>query len=216
MVFSGGDPIADWHRPLLPAEATIIGVDSGVDRAHEVGRKVDIAVGDFDSVTARGLVAAERAGATLIRHPTVKDKTDLELAIDVAIDRSPERILLVSMSGGRSDHAVAGLMLMSDHRFRELDVDLLLDDARVAVVQDRRTLTGLVDDIVSLVPIGGDCLGVTTSGLRYPLDDETLHVAGGRGVSNLMASPVAVVSVGSGTLLAFQPRRRPPDQDAAT
>ncbi len=207
MLFSGGDPIAAWHRTLLPADATIIGVDSGIDRAHEVGVRVDIAVGDFDSVTASGLVAAERAGATLIRHPTVKDRTDLELGIDVAIERRPERIVFAAMSGGRSDHELAAMMLLSDSRFRTIDVDLLLTDARVAVVQERRTLTGNVDDLVSLVPIGGDCIGVTTSGLSYPLEDETLFATSGRGVSNLMVSPVAVVSVRSGTLLAFQPRR---------
>lgn len=206
VLFSGGDPIADWHRPLVPAGATIIGVDSGVDRAQEVGVKIDIAVGDFDSVTASGLVAAERAGATLIRHPAVKDRTDLELAIDVAVAREPDRIVFAAMSGGRSDHELAALMLLGDIRLRSVDVDLLLEDARVAVVQTRRTLTGNVDDVVSLVPIGGDCSGVTTSGLGYPLDDETLFATSSRGVSNVMVSPVAVVSVRSGTLLAFQPR----------
>ena len=208
MLFSGGDPIADWHLELLPVDATIVGVDSGIDRAQEVGVRVDIAVGDFDSVTASGLVAAERAGATLIRHPTVKDRTDLELAIDVAIERRPERIVFVAMSGGRSDHELAAMMLLSDSRFQAMDVDLLLTDARVALVQERRTLTGNVGDIVSLVPIGGDCNGVTTSGLMYPLEDETLFATSGRGVSNLMVSPVAVVSLRSGSLLAFQPRQR--------
>lgn len=206
VVFSGGSPISDWHRTALVEGATVIGVDSGIDRAHEVGVRVDVAVGDFDSVTAKGLVDAERAGAAIIRHPSVKDRTDLELAIDLAIEREPRRIVFMAMSGGRSDHAMAGLMLLCDPRFKPFEVDVFLSDARVAVVQERRTLTGRVDELVSLIPIGGDCFGVTTSGLRYPLDDDVLRASSGRGVSNILVSPVAVVSVRTGTLLAFQPR----------
>lgn len=206
VVFSGGSSLSDWHRGALVDGATVIGVDSGVDRAHEVGAAVDFAVGDFDSVTARGLAEAERSGATVVRHPSVKDRTDLELAIDLAIECRPKRILFLAMSGGRSDHELAGLMLLGDPRLKRFEVDVLLTDARVAVVQDRRTLTGRVDDVVSLIPIGGSCFGVTTSGLRYPLDGDTLHASGGRGVSNVLVAPVAVVSVRTGTLLAFQPR----------
>lgn len=204
--------MAPWHQQVLTAltndatGCTIIGVDSGIDRAHEAGLAVDIAVGDFDSVTALGLVEAERAGARTIRHPTVKDRTDLELAIDLAIDEAPERIVFAAMDGGRPDHALANMLSMSDPRLKPFEVDVLLADANVAVVQDRRTLTGRVGDTVSLIPVGGSCFGVTTNGLEYPLRDETLHPAHGRGVSNVLVAPVAVVEVRTGALLAFQPR----------
>jgi len=211
VIVNGGNPVADWHLGTLAAvnhrgdDCLIIGVDSGIDRAHEAGLTVGIAVGDFDSVTARGLVEAERGGARLIRHPAAKDRTDLELAIDLAIDEDPERIIFVSMDGGRPDHALANLLLMSDPRLKPFDVDVLLSDAPVAVVHQRRTLTGRVGDLVSLIPIGGSCFGVTTSGLEYPLDDETLHPSHGRGVSNVLVAPVAVVDVRTGVLLAYQP-----------
>ncbi len=207
VIVNGGNSVAEWHLPVLAAEdgALIIGVDSGIDRAQDAALTVDIAVGDFDSVTARGLVEAERGGARMIRHPTVKDRTDLELAIDLAIEQQPERMIFVSMDGGRPDHALANLLLMSDPRLKSTDVDVLLVDARVAVVQQRRTLTGRVGDIVSLIPIGGSCFGVTTSGLRYPLADETLHPSHGRGISNVLDAPVAVVDVRTGVLLAYQP-----------
>lgn len=208
VIVNGGGPVADWHRAALVAatgDVTIIGVDSGVDRSLAAGLAVDIAVGDFDSVTARGLVEAERSGARIVRHPADKDRTDLELAIDLAIDEEPERILFVSMDGGRPDHALANLLLMSDPRLKPFEVNVFLAGASVAVVQERRTLTGRVGDLVSLIPIGGSCFGVTTSGLQYPLADETLHPSHGRGVSNVLMAPVAVVEVRTGALLAYQP-----------
>lgn len=211
VVVNGGNAIAESHLAAIAAldptgdDVLVIGVDSGIDRAHEAGVPVDIAVGDFDSVTGRGLLEAERSGARVVRHPTVKDRTDLELAIDLAIEEAPERILFVSMDGGRPDHALANLLLMSDPRLKPFDVDVLLADATVAVVSERRTLTGGVGDLLSLIPIGGSCFGVTTSGLEYPLDDEALHPSHSRGVSNVLAAPVAVVHVRVGVLLAFQP-----------
>ena len=211
VIVNGGSPVADWHLRVLETmtngddPALIIGVDSGIDRAQDVGLTVDIAVGDFDSVTGRGLLEAERNGARMIRHPRAKDRTDLELAIDLAIDEEPERIIFVSMDGGRPDHALANLLLMSDPRLKPFEVDVLLTDASVAVVHQRRTLTGRVGDIVSLIPVGGSCFGVTTSGLEYPLGDETLRPSHGRGVSNVLVAPVAVVHVRTGALLAYQP-----------
>lgn len=211
VIVNGGNPVADWHLAVLESASTkhdpavIIGVDSGIDRAQEAGLTVDIAVGDFDSVTGRGLLEAERNGARMIRHPRAKDRTDLELAIDLAIEQDPQRMIFVSMDGGRPDHALANLLLMSNPRLRPFEVDVLLADTPVAVVQQRRTLTGRVGDIVSLVPIGGSCFGVTTNGLEYPLDDETLHPSHGRGVSNVLLAPVAVVEIRTGALLAFQP-----------
>jgi len=211
VVVNGGSPVADWHLGAITAvknagnDVLVIGVDSGIDRALEVGLAVDIAVGDFDSVTGRSLLEAERSGARIVRHPTIKDRTDLELAIDLAIDTDPERIMFVAMDGGRPDHALANLLLVSDPRLKPFEVDVLLADAPVAVVHQRRTLTGRVGDIVSLIPIGGSCFGVTTSGLEYPLDDEALHPSHSRGVSNVFVAPVAVVDVRTGVLLAFQP-----------
>lgn len=210
VVVNGGGALAEWQRRALAAidRPWVIGVDSGIDRAHEAGLTIDVAVGDFDSVSARGLMEAERAGARSIRHPTVKDRTDIEFAIDVAIEHEPERIVFVAMDGGRSDHALANLLLMSDPRLRPFEVDVLVHDAAVAVVQERRTLTGRVGELVSLIPVGGSCFGVRTSGLEYSLDDETLHPSHGRGLSNVLAAPVAVVEVRTGALLAFQPRNQ--------
>lgn len=211
VIVNGGDPVVDWHLHVLATVgadqggAVVIGVDSGIDRAQEAGLVVDIAVGDFDSVTGRGLVEAERNGARIVRHPTVKDRTDLELAIDLAIEEDPERLVFASMDGGRSDHGLMNLLLMSDPRLKPFEVDVLLASASVAVVQERRTLTGRVGDLVSLIPIGGSCFGVTTSGLEYSLADETVHASQGRGISNVMVAPVAVIEVRTGALLAFQP-----------
>ena len=82
----------------------MIAADGGVDRALALGLHVDVAIGDFDSVTAAGLAAVEAAGARIERHPTAKDATDLELALDAALALAPARIVVIGSGGGRLDH----------------------------------------------------------------------------------------------------------------
>jgi thiamine pyrophosphokinase len=51
----------------------------------------------------------------------------------------------------------------------------------------------------------GPAHGVSTTGLRYPLDDEDLEAASSRGVSNEWVAGVATVRLRTGVLLAVAP-----------
>ena len=81
-----------------------------------------------------------------------------------------------------------------------------LDGNRLAVIRGSRTLTGTPGEIVSLLPVHGPAEGVSTSGLEYPLHDETLHAGTTRGVSNVFAAAEAQITVVDGCLVAVQPR----------
>ncbi len=205
LIFSGGDPLAPHQVGALPAGVTVVAADSGIDRAHQAGFAVNVAVGDFDSVSAAGLSRASSDGADIRRHPVAKDQTDLELAIHAALELDPERIVFVAMSGGRPDHEHGGLALLANQRLAGAQVDAVLAGAKLSVVFNRRALAAEPGDLVSLLAVGGDAQGVTTTGLCYPLTNEELLAASGRGVSNVFEEPEAVVSVRSGVLFAYQP-----------
>jgi thiamine pyrophosphokinase len=57
---------------------------------------------------------------------------------------------------------------------------------------------------VTLLPVGGDALGVTTAGLRYPLAGEPLALGRARGLSNVVEGPRATVALTGGTLLIIE------------
>lgn len=65
-------------------------------------------------------------------------------------------------------------------------------------------LGGAVGDLVSLLPVGGDAAGVSTNGLRWPLDRETLAIGRSRGLSNVVDAAPASVSLESGVLLVIE------------
>lgn len=210
IVVAGGDPpqrVASRHATAIAADesTTVIAADGGVDRALALGLHVDVAVGDFDSVTSEGLAAAEAGGARIERHPAAKDATDLELALDAALALSPTRVLVVGSPAGRLDHLLASLLLLGSERYAGVELDALLGSAQVHVIRGSRKLTGAVGELVSLLPLHGPAEGVTTAGLAYLLAGETLGAGTSRGVSNVFAEQVARIDVERGVLLAVRP-----------
>jgi thiamine pyrophosphokinase len=208
IVLAGGDPVEPHLRTLLPEDAVVIAADSGVHQAELLGLHVDYVVGDFDSADPDAVERARVAGAVVDRHPVEKDATDLELALDVARDRGVQRITVVGGAGGRLDHLLANVALLASPRFADLEIDARSGDAYLAVVQGgrpARAIVGRPGSLVTLLPMGGDASGITTSGLQYPLDDATLRPGTSRGVSNVLVGAEGSVVLERGTLLSIQP-----------
>jgi thiamine pyrophosphokinase len=200
IVASGPGPAVD-----VPAGATVVAADGGLDRARSLGLEVDVVIGDLDSVSAESLSAAEADGARVVRHPVAKDATDLELALDEAVQLGARRVLVVASDGGRLDHLLASLLLLGSDRYAAVGLDALVGDALVHVIRDERRLSGRAGEIVTLLVVGAPASGVTTSGLEFPLTGETLLPGSTRGVSNVFAAPEARISVGAGVVLAIRP-----------
>lgn len=205
VVVAGGDPPASHAADDLPDDAFVIAADSGLDFALALGLKVDLVVGDLDSASEFALASARHAGVKIERHPVAKDQTDLELALDHAVDLSPSRVVVLGGAGGRFDHVVAGVLQLAHERYAHVAMEGRYGAAALSVVRGEKVLHGKVDDLVTLLPLRGPARGVTTAGLRYPLDDEDLEPGTSRGVSNEFEHLVASVTVREGVLVAIQP-----------
>ena len=199
--------VASGEGPGLtvPSARHVVAADGGLLRARELGLDVDVVVGDLDSVTPEALAAAEAAGARVVRYPRAKDATDLELALDEALELGARRTLLVASAQGRLDHLLASLLLLGSERYARLELDALVGDALVHVVRGERMLAGVPGELLTLLPLGGPATGVTTEGLEYPLAGETLGPGTTRGVSNVFTSTGARVTLTDGVLLAVRP-----------
>lgn len=210
VVLLGGAPVEpDGTR--WPDGALVVAADSGVEQAARLGLRVDVAVGDFDSVDPAALAEAEAAGAEVERHPTAKDLTDAALALDAAVARGARRLLVVGGEGGRLDHLLANVLLLASDAYADVEVTALgTGGARLHVVRSRRRVEGEPGELVSLLPVHGPAHGVRTDGLRYPLHGETLHAGTSRGVSNELLAGTAEVAVDDGVLLVVLPGRTDP------
>lgn len=149
-----------------------------------------------------GLRWAEANRVELIRHDRDKDQTDLELALDLAVDREVETALVLGGAGGRLDHLLGNLTVLASSRYRSVQIEAQMGEASLWVVRGERVLNPEVGTMLSLIPMHGDAEAVTTTGLRWPLDGERLRAGSSRGVSNVVAAAPVRVTVGAGVVLA--------------
>ncbi|MBS3940476.1 MAG: thiamine diphosphokinase [Actinobacteria bacterium] len=213
VVLVGGDPVPAGPVPALPDHAFVIAADSGLHLAREFGLSVHLVVGDLDSVAPERLAEYEDAGVPVQRHPVDKDRTDLAIALDAARRFAPTRVTLLGGYGGRLDHLLGNALVLAADAYRDLTLTALVAGATVTVVRDRRDLRGRPGDYVSLLPVNGTAVGITTDGLRFPLQGEDLPPGSTRGISNQFLTDRASVQVEAGVLLAVQPGAAGPASD---
>ncbi len=208
IVLAGGDTVDGAIRHLLPDHATVIAADSGLALAPILGLTADLVVGDMDSVDPDQLAAARAAGTAVDQYPPDKDRTDLAIALDAAMARSPARITVVGGHGGRLDHLLANTALFASTSYADTRIVAHMGHATLTVVRGGRSATGLCGapgEPVSLLAVHGDACGVTTNGLRFALDGHDLAAGSSRGVSNEFTGDRATVALHDGVLLAVQP-----------
>lgn len=207
LLAGGSGPGPELLSALPAAGVRCIAADSGLDHARALGLRPELVVGDLDSVSPAGLAWAEAEGIAIERHPVDKAQTDLELALARAVALAPDRILVAGIGGGRLDHFLANIGVLASPRWAAVALDGWIDGARIAVVHPgrRRVLEGAAGDLLSLLPINGDAVGVTVTGVVWPLAGDTLGASSSRGVSNVFTQVTAVVELIGGTLVAVQP-----------
>lgn len=92
-----------------------VGVDAGSLFLLKHGLPLDLAIGDFDSVTEAEFEEIQQAATEVIQAPAEKDDTDLELALKTVFQRYPEaKAQIFGALGGRIDHLLSNLFLASE------------------------------------------------------------------------------------------------------
>lgn len=190
----------------------VVAADGGARLAGTLGFAIDVWVGDGDSLGPAGVEELRSRGIRVELAPADKDETDAELGLLAAAwSGAREVTILGALGGSRFDHAIANVQLLAHPAALGRDVRLLDDGSRVRLLsappagdaEVTLDLQGRVGDVVSLIPLV-DVEGVTTAGLRYPLDGEWLLVGPARGISNVRDGREAEVRIRSGRLLVVE------------
>ena len=186
--------LAEFQAPI------VVAADGGAATALAFGFRPELVVGDFDSLAPPILDELKQAGVAVETHPRDKDQIDGQLAIERALQREPEALVLLGFVGGpRFDQTLAVLSLLTRIKLPTL----LLDERNEALLLHApatHTWQAESGEIVSLVPQTADAV-VTTEGLRWPLRAETLRVGDTRGISNEPISKAPRLEIASGTLI---------------
>jgi len=216
IIFANGElPDIEKARALIKADDTIICADGGTHHALTLGIIPQLVIGDMDSATKDEMQRLKKEDVPIELYPRDKNETDLELALNRALDQSPSSILIIGALGGRLDQTLGNISLLSDWRLAALDIRLddgieevffCGDQSKAPSRAISRGIEGRRGDIVSLIPWNGAVKGISTNGLRWSLNHETLYPDKTRGISNEMLDALAEVSIEAGLLLIIHRR----------
>jgi len=208
IVFANGH-IGDYerHRTYIKNGDFILCADGGARHALEMGLVPDYVLGDFDSLAGRikarldDMLKPEQ----FIGFPREKDKTDTHLAVEMALEKNPEQIVLMGATGSRLDHTLANICLLTMFE-NTVPIVLVNDNNELTLITESINLEGEPGEEISLLPLTPVVRGLTTTGLKWPLYDHTLVMGDSLGISNVMLGRTAGVTIKEGRLLVIRSR----------
>lgn len=205
----GGTLSADFLKRVSEQckDAMLYAVDGGLVPTDEAGLLPDYLVGDFDTAE-EALVARYEKKCVTLRHKPEKDATDTELALEDALERGAQEIILLGATGSRLDHTMANIhmlykVLKTGKKACILNENnrITLHDKPFAVKKEE-----LFGEYLSFLPFFGEVTGVTLKGFKYPLSGKTLTAGISLGISNEGKEEIMEVSFLSGYLLMIEAR----------
>jgi len=208
VIFANGDlPDPNKARALLHAADFILCADGGTHHALALGLTPNLIIGDMDSIEKQVWQKLQEANIPVELYPRDKNETDLELAIQRAIELEPTEIIIIAALGGRLDQTIGNIALLTSLQLTAFNIRLDDGAEEIFICRDQAQVHGGSGDIVSLIPWGNPVRGIQTQGLRWTLESETLYPEKTRGISNEMLSETASIKILSGNLLVIHTRK---------
>jgi thiamine pyrophosphokinase len=214
-IFLNGDFSRPNSFPKEPGEALVIAVDRGVNHVLSLGWPVHVLLGDFDSIDKDvfEMVAANEE-TQVLTFPVKKDKTDFELALELAADEIEEKgaiYVLAAFGGDRLDMTFANLFMpaagirpLAEKRPRVFFLD---GECLASVITGPDVFILPFDktgSIVSLIPLFPEAKGVTLEGrFKYPLRKGRLRFGRTLGLSNEYHGGAGSIALEEGVLAVF-------------
>ena len=218
IVALGGDlRDSDLVRSALHGAGLIVAADSGAERLAAIGIQPHLIIGDFDSLDPAELFRLRAAGVEVVEHPAPQQRTDADVALELALRRGATSVIVLGALGGsRIDHTLGNLSLLSHPGLREIPTWAVDGWSALTILRGdgiREThFHGQPGDYVSIIPLSDRVEGVTAIGLKWPLENAVLERGQVQAVSNELVNDRAMVRLRTGLAAAshhFRTERLP-------
>jgi thiamine pyrophosphokinase len=207
-VIIGSGEDVPGEAPIIAKDTLVIAADGGLKQAYQWGLTPDYLLGDFDSLDL-GREQIDLPADRIIRFPVEKDQTDLELAVDFALARGVDEIILTGAWGGSISHSLGNLELLYLLAQKQIQAEIITNSARIYTVKGELKLELPTDSRISLVPLSETAAGVTTKGLYYPLRDAVVAKGSTWTIGNKTVEKCIQISCTSGILIAVVELKNP-------
>ncbi len=204
VLFANGDlPNPEGFKVQLRKEDVLVAVDGGLAHMTALDLSPSLIIGDLDSADLKEVRRFQSQGVEVRKFPVDKDETDLELALEAAVEMYPSAILVAGALGKRLDQTLGNIFLLTKTNLKGMDFRLVDGIREVFLIRDSASITGKSGQRLSLIPLNEPAVGVRTTGLKYPLKHETLYPDKTRGISNYLTDTSATVTLDQGLLLCI-------------
>lgn len=202
-IYTGGtvrtEAITEHPKP----DDLSIAADSGYHTAVALGERIDLLLGDFDSI---GEVPRD-SGIEIQQVPTEKDYTDTQLAVEIAIDRGATDIIIIGGLSGRLDHTLSTLAILEELHARKVYGTITDGQSRARYMQSSSTLIARSSyKYLSIIAADEVVKGVDIEGCKYPLKRATIRRRHQFAVSNEITGNVAFIAVKKGGVYIIESR----------
>ncbi len=215
IIFLGGElRRAGFVKALIDDATFLVGADGGVEHIYKLGLKPHAVIGDFDSAVtipdaikklqpAQDGTMREIDGITYIKYPTEKDHLDSELAIEFALHRSLDEIILVGNLSPQTDYVLGNIFLLNKREYTDKNIRIVQENLEIYIISGTAELHGKIGQKLSLIPLFGKVEVSHCSGLTYDLSQYEMSLAANSGIGNSFTASQAKLTITSGKILVM-------------
>ena len=209
VIVSGGELDEEHALSVLKGEEScyVIGVDRGVEFLYWHQIMPDYIVGDFDSVRQEIADYYRKETSVPVREfNPVKDASDTEIAIRLAVTLGCRQMAILGATGGRLDHLWANVQCLSIPFRSGIDARILDRQNSIRLIGGRTVLKRgeTYGPYFSVFPLGGEVFRFNISGARYPLKNHVLTPYDSLCVSNQIKEDEAVIDFADGVVVLME------------
>jgi thiamine pyrophosphokinase len=193
VIVAGGTCDLSKYGDILSG-AYLIGADRGALYLADAGYHIDMAVGDFDSVDEAEMGRIFKSADEVKKLPAEKNETDLEHAINRALDLTSGAIYILGATGSRLDQTMSALYLLKRIHDKGREAFVCGENNRIRLIDGVAVIFKSEYRYVSLIPYGDVVTDVTLKGFKYNGERITLRKDESLGISNEIVEGVAKIS----------------------
>jgi thiamine pyrophosphokinase len=189
----------------------LIGVDRGVEFLYRNQIRPSYIVGDFDSLPEEIVTYYKDRGDVPIREfNPVKDASDTEIALRLAVTLGCERVIILGATGGRIDHLWANVQTLVIPFRAGVEAEILDPLNRIRLIGGETHLRreDSYGNYFSVFPLGETIYNFSIRGAKYPLHNHTLTPYDSLCVSNEIVEEEAVIDFPKGVVILMETRDR--------
>ena len=195
---NGEPPSRELLNQLIGGDTLLLCADGGADTARRYNLVPDYIVGDLDSISRESSAGVDPTH--IIRVDADNTGTDIQKVLRHAVDLGISEAVLLGFTGRRTDHLLWNLSVFKT--FAEQIALRIVDEyCDLRLIGQRIRFRATIGQKISLCPLNGPVEGITTTGLKFTLQNESLVPGLRDGISNEVVGDIVEIEIERGDLL---------------